>query len=94
VDVADGAELVRVVGGVVVADGDFEVRLLVVVIRRPLPEMPGELRVGHDVDAINAPMGARLSSTCSTIGLPATGNSGFGWLSVSGKAAWRSRPRG
>jgi len=80
-DVADGAKLVGVVGGAVIDNGEVEFGFGGAVMVGPFLEMAGKFGVGDDVNAVDV---ARLSSTCSTIGLPATGNSGFGWARVSG----------
>ena len=52
-DVADRAELVGVVGGMVVDDGEIHFRFRRAIIVRPFLKMPGELGVGDDVNAVN-----------------------------------------
>ena len=59
-DVADGAELVGVVGRAVVDDGEVELGLVGAVIRGPLLEVAGELGVGDDVNAVNAADGREV----------------------------------
>jgi hypothetical protein len=83
-DVADGAEFVGVVGRAVVDDGEIQFGFGGAIMVRPFLKMAGEFGVGDDVNRSMPPMGARLSSTCSIIGLPATGSSGLGCVRVSG----------
>ena len=59
-DVADGAELVGVVGGAVVDDGEIEFGFGGAIMLRPFLEMAGELGVGHDINAVNAADGREV----------------------------------
>ncbi len=52
VQVADGSELVGVVGGLVVDDGELDAGAARAVILCPTLEVPGELSVGDDVDVV------------------------------------------
>jgi len=52
-NVADRAELVGVVGRAVVDDGEIEFGFRRAIFLGPFLEMPGELVVGHDVDAVD-----------------------------------------
>ena len=52
--VADGAELVRIVRRAVVDDGKTKIRLRSAIAVSPFLEMPGEFRVGHDINTLDA----------------------------------------
>jgi len=83
-DVADGAELVGVVGRAVIDNGEFKLGFRGAVLFRPLLKMAGELGVRNDINAVNAADGREVVEYVLDIGLPATGRSGLGWVRVSG----------
>ncbi len=54
IDVANRAEFICIVGGMIVDDGEIEFGFGGAIVVRPFLEMIRKLGVGHDIDAVNA----------------------------------------